>query len=551
MNQYTILTITLLSGIVSNVWAAPSENDTSALGNVKIIDAKEARRNDPFAILRDKPMSENQALIPQLTVAANMLPPQYLYELARRLWLTDKSAAMEWFAVGMARARYDALRCVDTTSHQGISYLSMIAPDVAKGAEADRAAFGEAGLRAMARPDLFIDSISPSWICNHGIKAINSALSGKPMNERDWLRPPSEWEGIRIEVRKDLTHFFSEQGKPQDDPIPMTTAKFPRTTLAGMMTASYGWLDSERLVATIADKDVDGKPVKRVVVLERDGKQDDVAVTDGMWCAGNGTLSYQTEKEVLPDKSLRITLASGMPGKWSSRTLELRYPFLDIFGPQNFGQSWSLPSNATRQSPFDCRWVTDETLSGPKNANQWFPLLKDDGSILFETEAGKQQARWIDAKGMSIVLPVDVNRISLSSFRYLGWKKAYFVTQTWSRFSHKEKTLPSCIPGAYIYPKETRVEEVCVPFDTANTANAVMFHPTKIGWLRGTIYRNTPHGVKTGGIYLVRPNEKVEKLVDGQLENWSVSPDGCRVAFSLRPAEGKSSLEVIDLCSNS
>lgn len=550
MNQYTLLllTVTLLGWIVSCGGAASPDKDTSPLENFKIIDSKEARSNDPFSVLHDKPMSENKALIPQLKSTANELPPHYLYELARRLWPTDKAAALEWLAVGMARARYDALRCVDRTHVGAISVLPSIAPDVVKGAQADRAAFGEAGLRALARPDLFVDSVSPSWICNHGIATMN-AIQGKPTNEQELIRPQSEWEGLRMEVRKDLPHYFSEQDEPQDDPIPMTTARFPRTSMPGTMVAPYGWLDSERLVAEISEKDAGGKTVKRVVMFDRHGKQSDVAATNGMWCAGNGTVTYQTGTEVLPDKSQRIALASGMPEKWSPLTLDLRYPFLDIFGPQDFGGGWSLPSNAIRQSPFDCRWVTDEILSGPNNANQWFPLLKGDGSILFETDSGRRLVRWIDAKGKSTVLPVDADRISLSSFRYLGWENSYFVAETWSRFSRKEKELSYCVPGAKIYPKDGRVEEVCAPFDMANTANAVMFHPTKIGWLRGTVYRNTPHGVKTGGIYLIRPNGKVEKLVDGQLENWSVSPDGCRTAFALRPSEGRGWLEVIDLCS--
>src|SRR5215831_18989718 len=180
--------------------------------NVKLLDEKEATRKDPFAAIHDKPSSENPTLIPQLMAAANRLPPQYLYELSRRLWETDKHAAMEWFVVGKARALYDAQRCVDTTARQGIQILPMIAPDVMKGIEADRKAYGDAGLRALARPDIFLDTESPVWICSHGMGAVMSGIQNKPMKESDWLRPPAEWEGIKNELRKELTQYFIEQG---------------------------------------------------------------------------------------------------------------------------------------------------------------------------------------------------------------------------------------------------------------------------------------------------------------------------------------------------
>lgn len=544
----SIVAITFAPGVGR---ADTFDQGNSELGNLRIIDPKEARRNDPFAVLHDKPLSESPMLIPQLIALANALPPPYLYELARRLWPTDSSAAMEWFAVGMARARYDAMRCVDTTSRQGIAYLPMVAPDVVKGIESDRKRFGEAGLRALARPDLFVDAVSPVWICMHGMGAINSAIQGKQLTERDWLRSSSEWEGIRQDIHKDMNKYFVEQGRPQDDPIPMTTAKFPQHTLMFPFAAAYGWLDSQHLVTARNEKDSDGKPVKRLVVFSADGKREEIASSAGMWCAGQGVIAYQTAIEKLEDKVQRITLAVGLPDNWSSKTLELRYPFLDNFGAQGFGQSWSLPTNATRQSPFDCHWETNESLSGPKNVNQWFPLLPGHGAILFESIPGAKSVQWVNAKGAAIKLPVDGNNVSLGSFRYLGWKDAYFVSQTWSRFTHKGKALPDCIPAAYLYPKDGRVEAACAPFDPENTSNAVMFIPSRAGWLRATAYRNTAHGMKTGGLYLIRPGGKAEKLLDSNIDTWNLSPDGCRIAIGHRADGSLSSLDVIDLCRES
>lgn len=535
-------------GFAGQVVAQESHPST----NPKMVDAKDGRYSDPFKLLHDKPLSDSPTLIPQLIAKAGVLPPPYLYELARRLWATDKATAMEWFAVGKARAFYDAMRCVDTTARQGIMYLPMIAPDVVAGIEADRGEYRKAGLRALARPDVFVDAISPAWICAHGIQAINSAIQGNQNFEPNWLRPSSEWGGIRQEVRNDLTNYFIEQAQPQDDPIPMTKVTYPQLTLlapVGPLDSHYGWLDNQHLIASVTFRDSNGKSHKRLVRFSEDGKREEVTETSGMWCAGNGVITYQTASEKLSDNiQQHITFAVGAPGKWSSFTLDLRPPLPATFGAQEFAQWVSLPTNATRQSPFDCRWETSASLSGPKNANQWIPLLPGHGAIKFDTGT----AYWINSNGQEIRLPIDSSQVSLDSFRYVGWKQAYFVAPTWSRLKNRDKTLPTCVPAVYIYPGTNRVEEVCVPFDNNSKSNAVMFAPSRIGWLRATAHRNTAQGMKTGGLYLVRPTGMTEKLVESNIRSWDLSPDGCRVAFAHNSSGSSPTvLDILDLCRES
>lgn len=521
------------------------------LGNARIVDPKEARRNDPFAVLHDKPMSENETLVPQLMASANVLPPQYLYELSRRLWSSDKAAAMEWFAVGMARARYDALRCTDKTARQGILYLPMIAEDLIKGTEQDRKTFGEAGKRALARPDLFVDAVSPMWICMHGMSAINSAIQGRKMAESDWLVPPAEWMALRENVRKDLARYFDEQGKPQDDPAPMSKTPYPRVTLPGRIAGGYAWVDGERLVAATAEAGPDGKQVARLSVWKPDGSREEVGSPNGIWCAGNGVIAWQTGGEKLESKAERLTFNVGLPGGWTSQSIELRRPFLNAGMAQGFSQSWNLPANPVRQSPFDCHWETNETLSGPKFATQWIPLLPGHGAIQFEPPVNTslaKKAAWIRKDGEIVRLPLDERALTLESFRYFAWKNAYFVAPVWSRF-RQEGSPPSCVPAAWIYPGEGRVEEVCIPFDSANQSNAVLFSPSRAGWLRVASTRNTPHGQRPGGLYLVKPNGQTEKLAETQMDSWNISPDGCRVAFRHRKSDaGQYELDILDLC---
>lgn len=522
----------------------------NVLGNLRILDEKEMRRTDPFTILREKPMSENATLVPSLIERANTLPPQYLYELARRLWPTDKVAAFEWYTVAMARARYDALRCIDKTSHQGIMFLPMIAPEVQKGTQTDRKAYGEAGLRAMARPDLFVDSVSPAWICFHGMGAIMAAMQSKRLMERDWLRPSSDWESIRSDIRKDMVQYLEAQDKPQDDPVSMTRRTFPTQSLPAKFSGAYGWLDSERLAVSSQERDSEGKSVWRISVFDGRGNHEEIAAATGMWCVGHGVVSFQTNQEKLDGNRQRLTLSTGSPGQWRSSVLELRQPFLSVGATQGFGRGWVLPANSVRHSPFDCRWEMNERLSGSKGADTWLPLLPGDGAVQFDLPGNAMF--WITSKGERVKLPIGTESVSLESVRYLAWKRAYLVAPIWARLWHKEKTLPSCMTAALIYPDQARVEEVCAPLDTNNISNAAMFTQSKVGWLRAATERNTPHGGKPGGVYLVRFDGSTEKLIETNILNWTVSPDGCRVALRHRKANtGLYDLQVVDLCAAS
>jgi|APLak6261669087_1056070.scaffolds.fasta_scaffold02176_1 uncharacterized delta-60 repeat protein len=189
------------------------------LGNVTIPDAKALKGKDPFSLLHDRPLVENSVLIPQLLASTNTVPPQYIYELARRLWMTDKVGSMEWLAVGMVRARYDSLRCSDKSAQQGIAFLALIAPDVIAGIKENRKAFSKAGKRALSRSDLYADSVSPMWICSHGIGIISEALQGKKPSESNWLRPSTEWPSLKSQVSTELDRYFEEQGNLPNEPV--------------------------------------------------------------------------------------------------------------------------------------------------------------------------------------------------------------------------------------------------------------------------------------------------------------------------------------------
>jgi uncharacterized delta-60 repeat protein len=208
---------------------------------------------------------------------------------------------MEWLAVGMARAQYDASRCVDKSARQGIMFLGLIAPDVMTGIKEDRKAFSAAGRRALGRPDLYVDTVSPAWICSHGIKTISMTLEGKKVTEGDWLAPPTEWASLKSSVSAELVRYFDEQGKLPNDPPPtnkevLATSISATSATSSVLDQAFGQhgifkmsIESKRIYAKDSLVQPDGKIVIAVTLSDKNYKESAALVR----LKPNGTLDDQ------------------------------------------------------------------------------------------------------------------------------------------------------------------------------------------------------------------------------------------------------------------
>ncbi len=543
--------------IATHVFAAETKTPdisisrSGNLTNILVVDPDLKKQAETFAALSKVPNSENDTVIPWLIANANSLQPAFLYELARRLWDSDKDKAFEWYAIAMIRSRYDAFRCTDKTAPQGILYLPQIASNVARGIEKNRAGFGSAGARALARNDLFESNVSPWWICSHGMGAISSALQKKPLKSVDWLKPESEWEGLRASLHEQYARFFEEQGKPQDDPIPMTKTAYRIVSLGEKDYAEYTWLDSNQLVVSVNEKRKSERPAKSLAIWRRDGTLKDLVSFGGLWCAGNGTIAYEKKLEKLEDRQYRITYALGSPGRWRDQSVVLRTPFLAAKFVHGNSSGWTLAVNPRRQSPYDCRWVESKRLSGSDNSEQWVPLLPDHGFVMSPKQVDQKTylnfLYYASDTASPVELPINTRDVPFEAIRYFPYKKAYFISPIAKPPRNGEPTA-RCTPVWWFWPKESRTEETCVAVDSVNESY-VTFAPSKVGLLRASYDRKTPHGPKPGGVYLSLPNDKVEKIFEAKVRDWSVTPDGCAVA--VRHAGQKiltSDISVIELC---
>lgn len=103
----------------------------------------------------------------------------YLFDLSRRLLANGKTSdALEWYAVALMRGQYDAGRCRDSSARRAVSGLARQAAMVARYGHQQPQEFGQAGIRALARPDLFAHTISPDWVCAQGLSGMGGQSAG-------------------------------------------------------------------------------------------------------------------------------------------------------------------------------------------------------------------------------------------------------------------------------------------------------------------------------------------------------------------------------------
>ena len=127
----------------------------------------------------------------------------YLFDLSRRLLASGKTGeALEWYAVALMRGQYDAGRCRDSSARRAVSGLARQAAMVARYGRQQPREFGQAGLRALARPDLFAHTISPDWVCAQGLSGMGGQSAG--------TIAPNLWDDVDKSVRAEFGKQFAE-----------------------------------------------------------------------------------------------------------------------------------------------------------------------------------------------------------------------------------------------------------------------------------------------------------------------------------------------------
>ncbi|WP_428248034.1 hypothetical protein [Ferrovibrio sp.] len=523
------------------------------LTNFMVVDPDLTEQAQKLQVLRALPDSADAVLVPWLQLNAKDLLPAYSYELARRLWnLGRRDDALEWYARGFLHARYDAMRCTDTTAGQGVAFLPQLAPNVVAGIQQYRAAFGAAGLRALQQPDLFASTVSPWWICSHGMAAMRAGLQNQTMSGDAWLKPESEWAGLRASMKTDMTRFFEEQSKPQDDPIPMSAIRHSTMNLPPGSYGRFAWLNTTTLLVEATEQREN--VIKQLRLDQPQQPLEEVARIQAPWCAGGSMFTFRSGYERLSKSQVRLTFRTGTLNSPESISFEtgdlLRYADMDHSG--NTGHS--LSTSPWRQSPFDCRWVKHEGLSGANNNANWIPLLPGHGFLSFTGADGQQSQRvlhFASETAAPVELPIPTTGLTSTSIKYSAFRNAYFIAPIAQRPKQGE-AVPQCRPYWWLnnYGKQ-RVEEVCLPTDALDNQGYGMIAPSRDGILRAITSRPTAHGDLPGGVYRTGADGRSEKIYEGRVWGMSVSPSGCTAAIRLFPSSNPSSnFTLLALCPN-
>ena len=162
-----------------------------------------------------------------------------------------------------------------------------------------------------------------------------------------------------------------------------------------------------------------------------------------------------------------------------------------------------------------------------------------------------------DSEGLA--LPFGVRQVE--RIDYVDFKGAYFLYEWFFNSSTGVVKIPwpnsSSHPVWWLTP-EGKVTEERILSGVWNNGGSVRFDPTKKGvaiTFHGGFKSYSDPG--TQGVYLVREDGKVQKILTGFAIRVGVSPDGCKIAFSHAPNleadrrpndKNRRTLKMIDLC---
>jgi hypothetical protein len=198
-----------------------------------VVNADTLQQRELYELVYRRPFSDNDIVVPWVETHADELQPLFLLDLAVRLQKADPAGAYEWWAVARARIEYDVARCLDQTAGYLAGFLI-------HGGYPDKRDTSAAFERALNKKDLFVDNISPAWICAHGVGLYEPSVT--PPFDRDMrVKPAAEWAAIKEKIRLEMVSFT---GRRNASGIQRLLPKYDAWTIAlssdGKLLASEG-----------------------------------------------------------------------------------------------------------------------------------------------------------------------------------------------------------------------------------------------------------------------------------------------------------------------
>ncbi len=219
------------------------------------------------------------------------------------------------------------------------------------------------------------------------------------------------------------------------------------------------------------------------------------------------------------------------------------------------GQEMVAPLvNAQWFNRFSCRYYDQKPEWVRGHAS--LPLLEGHGSLFLKDSRENNPILFFPLNNeTSVPLPIGTRQVSHNLIQYASFKNAYLLYPIAYIDPETGKEDPigpwpkgKSIPMWWLTPDGTVTTEH-IPYMPFMRGGSRGFYPTRAGIFSTSHKTNGLGKPGDAGGYLAQ-GSSVEKLITGLLENVSVSPDGCRVAFLYDPEDtlyGKDRLNRINV----
>ncbi|PCI37770.1 MAG: hypothetical protein COB46_12925 [Rhodospirillaceae bacterium] len=197
-----ILTLLLVIGsVLYNLLLPPLTSQLSELEN----HLSANNTAEVVKYLKSVPIADDQAnehLIDWALANDERINALVLFDVSRRVFVTDKHEGMKLFFAARMWMAYDGGRCKDKSAINGLSIIATSATEILQ-YQRDHADAKLAALEAAIKWEQSHPSqASPIWICIRGMGGYQAAVEGKTLSPADMVLPEQDWPSVRTGLRK-------------------------------------------------------------------------------------------------------------------------------------------------------------------------------------------------------------------------------------------------------------------------------------------------------------------------------------------------------------
>ena len=364
--------------------------------------------------------------------------------------------------------------------------------------------------------------------------------------------------------------------------VPMSKEAYPRWEAPGMFGASTGprniyWIDNERVL--YVGRDDDDTRFERTTLrvwTPATGKVEEFGPARGELCYFRGFVSYVERVDRTP--GLRFVVKEGELGGALETILD------------SSARHRALESQGFRKHPITCRYYQSNELAPGENCK--VPLLPGDGYLevaggrceetnrariaalnrrgpsdeaarselsRITTELARRPVMYHAADGGVTALPIEANEFQSSGPRveYVEWKQRYQFQQLRGKRqpTHGDGVWPTDQPNlVYLFDPSGDLEQEAIPVRENFSKKPDRVAVARAGLVAILLDKTIDRRQGVWGLVLYS-NQKPQILDDGMTQEFALSPDGCRVAYTRQVGDGTARnpvhthVRAIDLCS--